>query len=500
MEFDYIIVQAGGKGTRMEHLTKNKPKCLVPVDNLPMMFHLFRKYPDKKFIIIGDYKFDVLKEYLRVFAKVKYILIDAAGKKGTCAGIKDAVNKIPNSKPFMLIWSDLILHKDFELPEQSDNYVGLSGDFKCRWRYENDVFEEIPSVENGVAGLFVFKDKEILSDVLEEGEFVKWLKLKEIKPKTFKLSGTKEYGIISEYNKLETVRCRPFNSMKIEDGRIIKEAIDEQGKQLALREKSWYRHVQQSGVKEIPEIYSYEPFCMEKINGKNIFEYSFSYEEKSEVLERIINMLRSLHNSSETEADYFSINEAYVNKTFSRIESVRKLIPFADEKYITVNGRKCRNIFFDYSIIEDLIKEISISKFSLIHGDCTFSNLMLNKDRQPVMIDPRGYFGYTNIYGDSNYDWAKLYYSIKGNYDQFNIKKFKLDINENEVLLEIASNGWEDMEDKFFELLKDEVDIKQIKLLHAIIWLSLTTYAWEDYDSICGAFYNGLYYLEEILK
>ena len=38
-----------------------------------------------------------------------------------------------------------------------------------------------------------------------------------------------------------------------------------------------------------------------------------------------------------------------------------------------------------------------------------------------------------------------------------------------------------------------------MRLLLAIIWLSLTTYAWEDYDSICGAFYNGLLYLEEAL-
>lgn len=27
---EYIIVQAGGKGTRMETLTRNKPKALVP--------------------------------------------------------------------------------------------------------------------------------------------------------------------------------------------------------------------------------------------------------------------------------------------------------------------------------------------------------------------------------------------------------------------------------------------------------------------------------------
>ena len=57
----FIIVQAGGKGTRMQILTRNKPKALVPVNNLPMIFHLFRKFPEKKFIIIGDYKYDVLK-------------------------------------------------------------------------------------------------------------------------------------------------------------------------------------------------------------------------------------------------------------------------------------------------------------------------------------------------------------------------------------------------------------------------------------------------------
>ena len=67
-------------------------------------------------------------------------------------------------------------------------------------------------------------------------------------------------------------------------------------------------------------------------------------------------------------------------------------------------------------------------------------------------------------------------------------------------MLQIASNGWEELESVFFRLLADEVTVEQIHLIHAIIWLSLTTYAWEDYDSICGAFYNGLYYLEGALN
>ena len=112
---EYIIVQAGGKGTRLEYLTKNKPKALVPVDNLPMLFYLFKKYPDKKFIVIADYKKEVMREYLSAFANVKYQVVDAMGS-GTCSGVRQAINLIPENESFMLVWSDLILPDKFDLP------------------------------------------------------------------------------------------------------------------------------------------------------------------------------------------------------------------------------------------------------------------------------------------------------------------------------------------------------------------------------------------------
>ena len=76
MNIDHIIVQAGGKGTRLGYLTKNKPKALVPVHNLPLLFHLFQKFPEKKFIIIADYQKEVLREYLECFSTVKYQVVD----------------------------------------------------------------------------------------------------------------------------------------------------------------------------------------------------------------------------------------------------------------------------------------------------------------------------------------------------------------------------------------------------------------------------------------
>ena len=503
MSVDYIIVQAGGKGTRMEHLTANKPKALVPVNNLPMLFHLFKKYPDKRFIIIGDYKYDVMRRYLETFAQVKYRLVDARGSRGTCGGLAESLRLIPDAKAFMLIWSDLILPEEFEMPVRDGNYVGLSGDFPCRWKYENGRYEEERSVEYGVAGLFFFKDRSVIAGVPSEGEFVRWLSEQGICPETITLSRTKEYGLISEYNKLEGSRCRPFNRMRVEKDKLIKEGIDEQGRALAVREKAWYQFVMPLGFDKVPHIYSYEPFVMEKVQGRNIYEYKeLPIEDKRSLLIKIVDMLKGLHSLGEVPADAFSMQEAYSSKTFDRLDKIRNLVPFGDERYITVNGRKCRNVFFYREELEAKLSKLACDSFKLIHGDCTFSNMMVRETKEgmePLCIDPRGYFGFTQMYGDVAYDWAKLYYSLVGNYDRFNLKDFRLHIEENEVKLDIASNGWEELEEDFFKLVEDEVSAEQIKLIHAVIWLSLTTYAWEDYDSICGAFYNGLYYLEEVL-
>jgi GTP:adenosylcobinamide-phosphate guanylyltransferase/DNA-binding ferritin-like protein (Dps family) len=495
---DYIIVQAGGKGARLGHLTANKPKALVPVENLPMLFHLFRKYPLKKYIVIADYKKEVLREYIEAFASVKCQVIDANGT-GTCAGVRQAIDLLPSNAPFMLIWSDLILQESFELPNETDNYIGISQTFPCRWSYQNSEFEEKRSEEFGVAGLFIFKDKSCLKDIPQSGELVKWFRDKNLKFKTLGLAGTREFGLLSEYESLEKEKCRPFNKITFDGDIAIKEAIDEQGKKLAELEKKWYEFAMQNGVKAIPKIYQTEPLKMEKISGKNIYEYgSLPQGEKKEILKNIIEAIKNLHGIKQTPSDVFSIKEAYYNKTMGRLSKVRDLIPFANEKNITVNGRKCRNIFFSKREFENALDSLKCDCFSFIHGDCTFSNMMLKDSAMPVFIDPRGYFGNTELFGDPNYDWAKLYYSIAGNYDRFNLKDFRLKIDENSVELKIESNNWENLDAYFFEL--SGADEKTVKLLHAVIWLSLTTYAWQDYDSICGAFYNGLYYLEEVLR
>ncbi len=501
MNFNTIIVQAGGKGTRMQHLTRNKPKALVPINNLPMIFHLFRKYPDKKYVVIGDYKCDVLERYLAAFAEVDYCVVNAGGKVGTCGGLNKALECIEENKAFMLIWSDLILNNDLDLSGiPIGNYVGCSLGFECRWKYENGLFEEARSSSCGVAGMFLFENKNVLSGVPEEGEFVRWLATRNIDFGTIVLDRTKEYGLLSEYNKLQTQRCRPFNRITVDGDCIIKEGIDAQGRQLAKREVAWYEKVMSLGFKNLPVIHELEPLKLEKIDGKNIYEYAeLPYEMKKNILIQLIECLKDLHKLGNIPYDEISYEDAYLGKTFARLKKVRALVPFANDEYIAINGKNCRNVFFYEERLRDKIRSYKPKEFVFLHGDCTFSNLMLRHDTEPVLIDPRGYFGKTEMYGDAAYDWAKLYYSIVGNYDQFNLKRFSLEIGDEGVTISTESSGWEQLEEFFFELLGDEIVPEQIKLIHAIIWLSLTTYAWEDYDSICGAFYLGLLWLEDVL-
>lgn len=498
-----IIIQAGGKGTRLEGLTRNKPKCLVPVNNLPIIFYAFQKFKDAEFTIIADYKTDVLDKYLKTFASEYTYKIVKANKKGTISGIKEAVSSYKDDEPFMVLWCDLILSEGFEIPETVGNYIGISKDFECRWSYIDNKFIKEPSKENGVAGLFIFENKQVINDIPEEGALVGWLQDKGINFKRLDLYGSKEIGTLLSYsdNNDSTPRCRPFNSMEFKDDIIIKRGLNEQGKKIAIDEVAWYKHVKDLGYQNIPEIFEYEPLKMKRVQGKNIFEYDcLTQTQKKVIIYKLIEAINALHNlEPKRPANIEDCKENYLTKTFDRINKIKDLVPFADKEFIKINGQYYRNVFFNKEELKQTIEKFYPTEFCLIHGDCTFSNMMFDTfNMKAVLIDPRGYFGKTKLYGDEDYDWAKFYYSLRGEYDQFNKKKFTLDIREKDIEFAIKPNNWADMEEFFFDCLP-QVNKTKIKLLHSIIWLSLTTYAWEDYDSICGAFYNGIVKLGEVL-
>lgn len=502
MEFDFVVVQAGGIGSRMENLTRNKPKALVPVNNLPMIFHLFKKYPEKNFVVIGDYKAEVLERYLEVFAEPKYIFVRAEGK-GNVAGIRQALEFIPEGKNFLLTWSDLILGENFSvdgLPEK--NFVGVSKTFSCSWSFVDGVLEKKTVDGHGVAGCFLFTDKKILQDLPAEGSFTRWLAAQKIELDELPIADTIEIGTVAAYKKFGVPdnRCRPYNEMIFSGDKVTKKALTKEAEKLLQSEIDWYEKISSRHNFGIPKIFSTRPLTMEKINGNNICVTEVPDERKPAVIKKMVDCLAALHELDKTPPNFFDMEKDYYQKTLKRVRQIAPVIPFADKSEIKINGKLRKNPVVCLELFHEMTAQTQKDNtpFGIIHGDCTFSNTLIDSEENIYFIDARGYFGNTKFVGDVDYDWAKIYYSVVAAFDQFNIKNFSLEISDDEINFSIGKSGWEKFGEYFFSLIPDR-NRQRIKFIHSIIWLSLASHCWEDYDSMCLAFYNGVELWNEVL-
>lgn len=499
-----IIVQAGGVGSRLKFLTRTKPKGLVSAKYLPLMFHLFKKYPKDEFIIIGDYKFEILEQYLNTFAKnINFILIKSV-KKGNVAGLSSAISFIPANEPFMLIWSDLILSENFAVHEiKKGCQVGIA-DFPCSWSLQNGklIHKEIPGA--GVGGLFIFNNKSWLMDVPEEGSFTDWLANQPIPFYPISLRGSLDVGTLDAYEAISPSanRCRPYNKIEFVEGKVVKSGLTEEAVTLIKREIDWYDAMSRAGFEAAPQIYESEPLTMEYIAGTNVFLKEASLEEKKLIIEQIVSALSRLHKLSSAPASSFDLYNEYFKKTLHRLQSIATALPFATDSEIKINGKKRLNVLRHPHVLRSAVLStlMNLTSYTPIHGDCQLTNTLISDEGKIYFIDPRGYFGKSKVLGDPRYDWAKVWYSIEGNFDQFNIKNFDLSIDDEGIDYSIHTGGWEEQRENFLRLLPSEESTpKELELIHAIIWLSMASHAWEDFDSMCVAYFNGLRLFDEWL-
>lgn len=162
-DIPWVIVQAGGKGTRLEHLTFNKPKCLVSVAGKPLLYHLFDAFPNSNFIVIGDYLYPVLCKYLKLMAPRASVRLIRSKGVGTIGGIKDALKLLPEKEgPILIAWSDLLFSG---LPSENikmQNLIGLSRRFSCRWAYINKKIVHETSIEGEYLVFSFFLTKNVL--------------------------------------------------------------------------------------------------------------------------------------------------------------------------------------------------------------------------------------------------------------------------------------------------------------------------------------------------
>ena len=111
-----VIINAGGRGTRLDPFTKVLPKPLIPVGDLPIIEHImqeFNKYSLSSFDIIVNYKKELIKTYFKE-SENKYHIIwhDEEKPLGTGGGL--SLLRRDLTKTFFFTNCDILITADYE--------------------------------------------------------------------------------------------------------------------------------------------------------------------------------------------------------------------------------------------------------------------------------------------------------------------------------------------------------------------------------------------------
>jgi GTP:adenosylcobinamide-phosphate guanylyltransferase len=283
----HIIVQAGGRGSRLRHHTWNKPKCLVSVRGKPLLYHLFDKFPDAHFHIIGDYAFDQLEKYLEVNNPLVPYTLTQTNEKGTCSGISNALKNVPPEAELIITWSDLIINDFPRILNSNIPTVITTHAFTCRWTVSenNELVEQLGS--RGIPGIFYASQAKYFPEPPASGEFVKWFS-KNINQ--FSTIDCEELEELGDFITIETQNDRAgfsrfFNEVVIKDEVVEKRAIDSNYHHLIGKEQAWYNSVHDLGFRRIPKIISTDPYVMTRIKGCHAYQMTdLTTREKCAVL------------------------------------------------------------------------------------------------------------------------------------------------------------------------------------------------------------------------
>ena len=111
-----VVVNAGGKGTRLDPFTKVLPKPLIPVGEYPIIEHIFREYANyscNDFHVIVNYKKEIMKAYFADSEKnydIKWY--DEHRPLGTGGGLSFLKGKMQST--FFFTNCDILLKSDYK--------------------------------------------------------------------------------------------------------------------------------------------------------------------------------------------------------------------------------------------------------------------------------------------------------------------------------------------------------------------------------------------------
>jgi NDP-sugar pyrophosphorylase family protein len=110
-----IVILCGGLGTRVQHITLNKPKLLIDINGKPFFDHalkIFKKNKIKNIFLLTQHKDEYIKNYIRNINHFRIkVLRDGKKRLGTGGSLKRNLKFLP--KEFFLTYGDSYLDFDY---------------------------------------------------------------------------------------------------------------------------------------------------------------------------------------------------------------------------------------------------------------------------------------------------------------------------------------------------------------------------------------------------
>lgn len=221
-----------------------------------------------------------------------------------------------------------------------------------------------------------------------------------------------------------------FNTLLYDDIHITKIAKNNYGIEKMKKEISFYMYIQENSIEfPLPYIYPEENgYTMKYYKDHSpLFKvYStFSVEKRKSILSKIYFHLGRLH------AVKHSVTKDVVERDLL-YEIDTKIRSRLETTYPSIHPYLCITsvnsvTLLPFDTIMERLKKSTLEyinsndsyEYVVLHGDCQFNNILYDeKTDDIVFIDPRGYFGNTDIFGLLEYDIAKVQFALSG-YDIF---------------------------------------------------------------------------------
>ena len=206
---------------------------------------------------------------------------------------------------------------------------------------------------------------------------------------------------------LDDIKPRSFNKIVVSENSIIKYSEDSK----LSGESKYYNDIHKTHLSDLfPKLISYGDgyLEMEKIGGTTFSELFINNMLTERHIDLLLGSIDKLHS-----------NKFVDSKNNSYIDYQQKI----DSRYKEYDYSKFDNADVVYSEIRNGLDLYLRNGFELstYHGDCVFTNIIFTPNEQVRFIDVK--YSEHGIYGDPNYDYAKIYQSLCG-YDEILLDKY----------------------------------------------------------------------------